>query len=496
VTSLRELLASPALTPLLGYVSRPREVAEVRGVSLIEDLGHLERAQPGSIALLTRNVSAAVSSDHFDMALRVARGNVTALVVRSADVASVASATAAVAGHSGTAILVTPDATDLAELALAIGRELAGDAGVALLRAHTAVRAIEAHPADGTVEALLDSVSGALGEPVAMSDTGPHGPASRAVVIDGRAESWITAGAQEGNAAMGVEIVLHAAAHSVATALGRARHAQELPAQSRQEALDDMMSATPMSRQRVALRVRGAGFPIDGWHVVVRLDIEYITDQRDGELRIYEDRVRIGASALREAQAAGGTWHKAHAGESFVLIRTYSEDPGVGAAAEVATDMDGVLSRVRDRLPAALIRCGVGLPAAGASGLLASLAESKAASIVARNSPGAGAVAFDTLGLRRALVDWYASDTAREAAASVLAPLSDMGGVRAERLIQTLHVYLDERGSLTRTAQQMGLHRNAVAYRIKRAFELLEVDRDNPDDLLLLQLACRARELA
>jgi DNA-binding PucR family transcriptional regulator len=68
--------------------------------------------------------------------------------------------------------------------------------------------------------------------------------------------------------------------------------------------------------------------------------------------------------------------------------------------------------------------------------------------------------------------------------------------VRAERLIQTLHVYLDERGSLTRTAQRMNLHRNAVAYRVNRAFELLEVDRESADDLLLLQLACRARDLS
>jgi DNA-binding PucR family transcriptional regulator len=78
----------------------------------------------------------------------------------------------------------------------------------------------------------------------------------------------------------------------------------------------------------------------------------------------------------------------------------------------------------------------------------------------------------------------------------VLAPLLALGGTRAERLIVTLQVYLDERGSLTRTAQRLNLHRNAVGYRINRAFELLDVDRANPDDLLLLQLACRARDLA
>jgi hypothetical protein len=31
--------------------------------------------------------------------------------------------------------------------------------------------------------------------------------------------------------------------------------------------------------------------------------------------------------------------------------------------------------------------------------------------------------------------------------------------------------------------------------RPRAAFDLLEIDQGNPDDLLLLQLACRAREL-
>jgi DNA-binding PucR family transcriptional regulator len=79
---------------------------------------------------------------------------------------------------------------------------------------------------------------------------------------------------------------------------------------------------------------------------------------------------------------------------------------------------------------------------------------------------------------------------------TLLAPLDRIGGTRGERLIQTLQVYLEHRGSATRTAEVLNLHRNAVSYRINKIFELLEVDPDNPDDLLLLQLACRARGLA
>jgi DNA-binding PucR family transcriptional regulator len=104
-------------------------------------------------------------------------------------------------------------------------------------------------------------------------------------------------------------------------------------------------------------------------------------------------------------------------------------------------------------------------------------------------------VPFDSVGLRRTLIEWYASDTAQEAVLTVLAPLLRLNAARGERLIQTLHAYLDQHCSLTRTAELLNLHRNAVRYRIDQAFEILEIDPDNSDDLLLLQLACRAREL-
>jgi DNA-binding PucR family transcriptional regulator len=184
-------------------------------------------------------------------------------------------------------------------------------------------------------------------------------------------------------------------------------------------------------------------------------------------------------------------------GEALVLVRSHAEDPGPTAARDIAARMDQVLAGLRARLPDALTRCGVGTTHSGPAGLLASVAEAKAATVAARTSaPANTAVAFDRAGLRGSLLEWYVSDTAREATSAVLEPLLQLGPTRSERLIQTLHVYLDQRGSLTRTADRLNLHRNAVAYRINKVFSLLDVDQDNPDDLLLLQLACRARELA
>jgi hypothetical protein len=497
VTSLAELVASPAMDSLLGYVARAPADAQVQGVTLVEDLGHLERVPEHAIVLMTRGLSATVSSFRFDMALQAARSrSIPALVLNAADAPSVTSTTVAIAHRSGTAILSAPSGADLAALTIAIGRELAGDADAALLRAQTAVRVIAAHPVSGSVESLLERTGAALGVPVALT-AARSGELSRAVRVGDQVEAWISAPSQDGNLAVATEIVLQAAVCGVADAYAHAHRAEVVPALSRSEALTDLLGATPKHVEQAVRRVRRLGFPIDGWHLVVRLDFEHLADPPVGkEVAAYEERVRLAGVSFQQVAAAGGSWQAARSDDALLLIRSYESDPGPLAASEVAELMERVLASMRERIPAAVVRCGVGTAGAGSSGLLASLAESKAAALASRTTQqGSTAIAFDSFGLRRTLVEWYASDTAREAAASVLAPLTALGGVRAERLIKTLHVYLDERGSLTRTAERMNLHRNAVAYRVNKAFELLDVDRDSPDDLLLLQLACRAREL-
>jgi DNA-binding PucR family transcriptional regulator len=130
-------------------------------------------------------------------------------------------------------------------------------------------------------------------------------------------------------------------------------------------------------------------------------------------------------------------------------------------------------------------------------GLRASAAEARVALLAARaaGKPD-GVAAHDAVGVQRMLMEWYASDTARASVRSQLAPLEQLGPARGETAIRTLAAYLDQQGSIIRTAEVLHLHRNAVTYRLRRITELLEVDLDDPDQRLALQLACRARLLA
>ncbi|MDR2983953.1 MAG: helix-turn-helix domain-containing protein, partial [Nocardiopsaceae bacterium] len=138
----------------------------------------------------------------------------------------------------------------------------------------------------------------------------------------------------------------------------------------------------------------------------------------------------------------------------------------------------------------------VSTPHEGPLGLRAAAAEARSAIIAARAAgKRPGVTAHDAAGVQRMLMEWYASDTARASVRVQLAPLERLGQARADTAIRTLAAFLDEQGSIHRTAQRLHLHRNAVSYRMRRITGLLGVDLEDPDQRLALQLACRARLL-
>jgi hypothetical protein len=499
VTSLEQLVGSPALAPWLSYLARPRAAPAVRSVALVEDLEQLEHVAGEAIVLLTRAASSIARSYRLDVALRIAgSAGVAALVLSGPAVAEVTPASVGLADRLGVALLGAEADRDLAALAIAIGRELSGGADAALLRAHTALRAVEAHPADGRPEAIAERAGAAMGIPMTLVSRRPAEGASAAIRGNGRAEAWLASTRQDGDLSLALDLALSVAASATRQALEHTRIAQSMPLQSRAAVLGELLVAPPAARDAIAHRARALGVTIDGWHVAARLDFEELSGAA-GQDPVAADHLRLHVAdiAVQALRLGGREWHGARAGPGVLLICTYAGDPGTASTASVAHAVDRTMALLRAELPTTLLHCGVGSAHQGPLGLLSSAAEARAAAALARSSRRPWtAVSFDSAGLRRGLVEWYASDTAQDAVATVLAPLVGLGGARAERLIRTLHVYLDQQGSLTKTAEVLNMHRNAVSYRVNQIFSLLEVDPDSPDDRLLLQLACRARELA
>jgi sugar diacid utilization regulator len=461
-----------------------------------------------------------------------------------------------IAGRADIALISVPADAEVAALVQAIVREIGGGAERALGRAQQGLEAVlRAEAAGADLDGLRAAVSQALGTAIEFrplagggdSAEGPdrglalgngdgrpadapgwlagvaghlngggHGPVtggglgpaangggnglapvvSVPVVVGETAIGYFVAPEAHGDFAIGAELVLHTAALAAARLLDLARRAHEVPVRSRSELLAELLMSEAAINEDLLERARQLAIPIAGWHVAVRVEADDLDESGRDEVHRFELLESAGQAALQAATATGGTWYLTRIARAIVLVRMTTSNPGPQAGARAARSAERALAAVGTRLPALRFRAGVGAPHEGPMGLRASAAEARGALLGSRAAhKPAGVAAHDAVGVRRMLMEWYASDTARASVRDQLAPLEKLGPARAETAIRTLAAYLDEQGSIIKTAQKLHLHRNAVANRLRGITELLEMDLDDPDQRLALQLACRARLL-
>jgi sugar diacid utilization regulator len=521
-----DILASSLLAGLR-RVSRSGGDRQVTVVRFAERLADLDDAPPTSLVVLSRSASAEVTDYRLDMALRWASiHQVAAVAAFSAEKWRPTVTVTDIAGRADIALISIPEGTELTGLIHAIMREIGGGAELVLGRAEQGLDVVlNAGEAGGDLDALCASVSRALGTPVefrplssgngAASPNGesgyppggsraPDGEAGRLdadevsvpVVVGDSLIGCLAAPQAHGDSGIGARLVLQTAALAAGRLLDLARQAREVPVRSRSELLAELLMSDTAINEDLLERARQLVIPVTGWHVVVRIEADDLADSVRDEVQRFELLEAAGQAAFQAAAATGGTWYLSRIAHAIVLVRATTSNPGPQAGVRTARSAERALEAIRGRFPALRFRAGVGAPHEGPTGLRASAAEARGALLAARAAlKPAGVAAHDAVGVRRMLMEWYASDTARASVRDQLAPLEKLGPARADTAIRTLAAYLDEQGSIIRTAQKLHLHRNAVANRLRGITELLEMDLDDPDQRLALQLACRARLL-
>jgi DNA-binding PucR family transcriptional regulator len=140
--------------------------------------------------------------------------------------------------------------------------------------------------------------------------------------------------------------------------------------------------------------------------------------------------------------------------------------------------------------PAPGVLIAFGRPAAGTAGFRRSHAESLQAARIRSLAPGSAAAV--TSYARVELVSLLAGDLprARTFVASQLGPLASLAE-SSQRLRETVLAYLVAGGSASRVAKDLFVHQNTVAYRVKKAEELLgrKVSEDSIELTCALKLA-------
>ncbi|HEX3930021.1 MAG TPA: helix-turn-helix domain-containing protein [Nocardioides sp.] len=464
----------------------PRPVTQV---TLLEEMTSTEALVPGAVAVLSRSSQVPAAGYQLDVLVRrAAERDVSALVLRRSTRRSLTAESLARRGH--VALLDVQDDADPLQVLDRLAATVSGDTRAALARLAAATE-YEPDPA-ADVETILRTLSRLSAVPLELSaETDVRGSVGTGteIDVDGRIQGSVRS-SQAGDPAT-------LAATLAAATLSRVLTARERdtlrPIRSASGALSQLLLCAPANLAPVSERALDVGVPVNGWHCAVRLapDAADTTGDESILTRFEDDLVALIARRPRDPRSS---WMVARPDSSFVLVRTTRADPGRDSDDTVRHTVDELLADLLVRYPSTRIRVGVATPHEGASGLRASAEEARTALAAARLSEDPVSIAtFDSLGLRRMLAEWLVTDTARDTVSDLLAPLDALGPQKATLLIDTLHAYLDERGSLKRAATRLNLHRNAVVYRMAQIATVLPTDLNDPDERFALQLACRAR---
>lgn len=456
------------------HVAGPLTGTLVR-VALIEEPAALAALPRGSLAVLTRHASAETTGYRLDLALRRAGdAGLVAVILHGAD--ELPPTALRLAERASLALLVIPVDVDGAEALLAADRALRPGPESAFARVLAAHAAIE-RLADASAEAVLDATSRATDLGLVLSEAGgeAHVSLERLQPTDAAAA-----------------VVLRLARDAVSRARRREQRRSELRTRSRGHLLAELLTGSAESSLIVAERARANGLKVDGWHRVARLALAGSVG--DDPLALEE---RIDDASRIASRVIGGSpgWTTIVSELALVLAYVDPHDAEPPQSIAVPTLLR-VLAAVREALPAATVQLGLGGVHVGAHGLRTSASEARSALESARAAGRDNElVAYDATGIRRMLVEWLASDAARESVRELLAPLDALGPERSRELVRTLGAYLDERGSLLRSGRLLHLHPNAVAYRMRQITSHVRSDLTDADERLALQLACRARLL-
>jgi sugar diacid utilization regulator len=464
------------------------EGVAITGVEMLalEDVG---LTSAGNLVIVLPNSSEQPRAYQIDIAIRRAIAAEAAALLLVGGV-SLAETSRSLADRGALPVL-TANAPP-SELAVFIDRLVRGGAAEAIVRAEHAVAAVgaaaDSDPLDART-AILDAAAAALGVAVVMVDDPLVKWTDFDAVCIGEVPMGRLVGA-EPDAAMSIALPV------VAAILSRAlqRESQERfgPARSRADLIVELLLAESSRIDALAVDAARAGLPVQLTHAVAWIAPTHRDDPTRRLPASITAAVELRAFQLIDNRAE--VWHLAAFHDDLLMVT--SEESGAPdhqrRLRDVAEELVGFCRAIAGEEWSFTV--GLGTPQSGASGLRQSATEARITAETAVASGRLGAIEVtDVTGLRRVLLDFYASPLSRTLLDDVLAPLDALGPERSAISVRTLLAYLSNRNSLARAGEVLTLHPNAVNYRVRRIEQSLKLDLEDPDSRFALELACRLR---
>jgi sugar diacid utilization regulator len=269
---------------------------------------------------------------------------------------------------------------------------------------------------------------------------------------------------------------LEHAAQVCAIEFMRQRTLSEAEARIKRDLVLDLVQHRVEDPSSVLRRAEGLGLDLRPPYRVIVLEPD--ADEVSGR--------SLYAAAQATAATVGPPALATRDGRHVILLWPEGARTDARAAAErTRRQMDGGCS------------AGIGRLCTGLGDLHRSYGEALKALRLVRMLGGRGEVVdFPSLGVQRVILEASQPERLLEFARAFLAPVAEHDRRFGGELTRTLRVYLDLDRSLKRTAAQLFVHPNTVAYRIQKVEELCGVDLRRTADALSAELALTVIRLA
>jgi len=157
--------------------------------------------------------------------------------------------------------------------------------------------------------------------------------------------------------------------------------------------------------------------------------------------------------------------------------------------------VDDFRTKLAARVPTAHVYCGVGRATMG-SALRQSFRDAyDALELNATHHVSSRPTFFGDSSLYQLLKALGDKERLRHFCAVWLDSLIDYDTQQHSELLETLQVYFENNGNTARTAAQLNIHRNTLAYRLNRIAAITQLDLEDADVRLNLQLALKVRQM-
>lgn len=497
MVSVREVLAASQLDGDVTVHCDAGAGNEVAAVQLFEDLHDVAAAKSGALVVLTAAASREAVNYKLDMAIRRAALNqVAALVLVGASQTARIATSVSIAERAGVSVVSIASPGDLAELVRTLTAAVHADVEHDLELARVALEALdEARGRGADPEELVEVVGALLDRPVGVTAAPPEARRGvwDSVVVDGERQMVLQA-ETTGSEPTLTRLLVGQLARAVEQAILDARRSTEAPAASRSALLNELLLGDPEPSEQLLRRARRLGLATDDWYTSICIELDNLSQLvGNDEVARHHESLALARAAVGYVAGRDGIWHRAGFANSVLLVRADHERPARQQGQDVVAVAQHVLDSLRSERPEVTMFCGVGGGHLGFDGLRLSFAESRSGAARARLAGEAfRPYTYLGVGLRRLLLQWYSLEDAHDMIGRLLAPLAGLTEQQRAEALRTLRAYLDHAGVASKVAEELGVHRNTVAYRIAKLFELLDLDPADADHRLMLQLACRA----